>query len=265
MTRTLVAGVGNVLLGDDGFGVAVARRLAAGPPPPSGVTVADYGIAGTHLAFDAADGYDELLLLDAVPPWPATDAGKAAEPGGGARPAGPGKTRLARPGELRLLEVPAPAAAAGTATPGHPEEAAAPDGSVMAVGIPAAPCDAAPVGASGAPGGAGTPGGAGAPGDGHAMTPDAVLRLLALLGGGPRRVLLLGCVPARVTEGIGLSAPVAAAVEPAAALVLAVLAERIGPGLGTDAALLAGPVADPPAGPHLRPRDGRPPEGRGHP
>jgi len=259
MMRTLVAGVGNVLLGDDGFGVAVARRLAAGPPPPPGVTVADYGIAGTHLAFDVADGYDELLLVDAVPPWRATDTGDAPDPGGGARPAGSGKTRMARPGELRLLELPAPAAAAGTATPGHSEQTAAPDGSVVAVGIPAAGCDATPVGADGAPGDAATPG------DGHAMTPDAVLRLLTLLGGGPRRVLLLGCVPARVTEGIGLSAPVAAAVQPAAGLVRAALAERTGPGPGTRVALPAGPGADPPGGPHLRPRDGRPPERRGQP
>jgi hydrogenase maturation protease len=186
MTRTLVAGVGNVLLGDDGFGVAVAGRLAAGPPLPPGVTVADYGIAGTHLAFDAADGCDELLLIDAVPPWPVEPAPATAE--------------LAQPGELRLLELPAPAAAGGTATPGHGPELSSPE-----------------------PTWAEQPA-TGTPGDGHAMTPGAVLRLLGLLGGGPARVLLVGCVPARVEEGLGLSPPVVAAVEPAARLVRAVLA-----------------------------------------
>lgn len=44
--RLLVAGVGNVFLSDDAFGVEVARRLAARPPRP-GVEVADYGIRGS--------------------------------------------------------------------------------------------------------------------------------------------------------------------------------------------------------------------------
>jgi hydrogenase maturation protease len=61
------------------------------------------------------------------------------------------------------------------------------------------------------------------------MTPDAVLRLTALLGGGPRRVLLVGCVPERVEEGLGLSPPVAAAVAPADQLVRAVLAAAPAP------------------------------------
>ena len=53
--RMLVAGVGNIFLGDDGFGVAVASRLA-GADLPSWVQVADYGISGMHLANDLADG-----------------------------------------------------------------------------------------------------------------------------------------------------------------------------------------------------------------
>ena len=61
--RMLVAGVGNIFLGDDGFGVAVANRLA-GADLPSWVQVADYGISGMHLAYDLADGYETAILID---------------------------------------------------------------------------------------------------------------------------------------------------------------------------------------------------------
>src|SRR5262249_13558232 len=64
--RTLVAGIGNVFLGDDGFGVEVVTRLA-GTPLPDGVRVVDYGIRGMHLAYDLAGGYDAAILVDAVP------------------------------------------------------------------------------------------------------------------------------------------------------------------------------------------------------
>jgi hydrogenase maturation protease len=63
--RTLVAGVGNVFLGDDGFGVEVARRLAD-VALPEGVEVADFGIRGGHLAYQLLEGYDTLVLVDAV-------------------------------------------------------------------------------------------------------------------------------------------------------------------------------------------------------
>lgn len=65
-TRVLVAGVGNIFLGDDGFGCEVARRLA-GQPVPDGVRVVDYGIRGMHLAYDLLEGYDALVLVDALP------------------------------------------------------------------------------------------------------------------------------------------------------------------------------------------------------
>lgn len=68
MSGLLVAGVGNVFLGDDGFGPEVARRLAAGPGLPPGVRVADYGIRGLHLAYDLLAGYDAVILIDALPP-----------------------------------------------------------------------------------------------------------------------------------------------------------------------------------------------------
>jgi len=64
--RILVAGVGNIFLGDDGFGCEVARRLA-GQPQPEGVRVVDYGIRGMHLAYDLLDGYDALVIVDALP------------------------------------------------------------------------------------------------------------------------------------------------------------------------------------------------------
>lgn len=64
--RTLVAGVGNLLLGDDGFGVAVARALRE-HPLPDGVCVADFGIRGLHLAFELLDGgYETAILVDAA-------------------------------------------------------------------------------------------------------------------------------------------------------------------------------------------------------
>ncbi len=63
--RILVAGIGNVFLADDGFGVAVADRLARQELPP-GVDVVDYGIRGMDLAY-ALSGYDVVILVDAVP------------------------------------------------------------------------------------------------------------------------------------------------------------------------------------------------------
>jgi hydrogenase maturation protease len=60
--RVLVAGVGNVFLGDDGFGVEVVRRLA-GVPLPEWVRVADYGVRGLHLAYDLAGVDHELTIL----------------------------------------------------------------------------------------------------------------------------------------------------------------------------------------------------------
>ncbi len=63
---TVVAGIGNIFLGDDAFGVELARRLGA-EQLPEGVRVADYGIRGMHLAYDLLDiAPDTTILLDAV-------------------------------------------------------------------------------------------------------------------------------------------------------------------------------------------------------
>jgi hydrogenase maturation protease len=64
-TKVLVAGIGNVFLGDDGFGVALAGRLAR-RELPAGVEVVDFGIRGMDLAY-ALSGYDAVVLLDATP------------------------------------------------------------------------------------------------------------------------------------------------------------------------------------------------------
>jgi hydrogenase maturation protease len=64
--RILIAGVGNVLRGDDGFGVEVAQALARRDGLPEGVTVFEAGIAGIPLVQELMDGYDALILADAV-------------------------------------------------------------------------------------------------------------------------------------------------------------------------------------------------------
>jgi hydrogenase maturation protease len=64
--RVLVAGIGNVFLGDDGFGVALADRLSRGELPPA-VEVVDFGIRGMDLAYALHDGYEAVVLLDATP------------------------------------------------------------------------------------------------------------------------------------------------------------------------------------------------------
>jgi hydrogenase maturation protease len=64
--RTLVAGVGNVFLRDDAFGVEVIRLLEDQPRPP-GVQIRDYGIRGVHLVYELLDGCDLFVLVDAAP------------------------------------------------------------------------------------------------------------------------------------------------------------------------------------------------------
>jgi hydrogenase maturation protease len=62
----LVAGIGNIFLGDDGFGVEVVRRLAA-LQLPAAVRVVDFGIRGFDLAYALQDGYQTTILVDACP------------------------------------------------------------------------------------------------------------------------------------------------------------------------------------------------------
>lgn len=62
--RILVAGIGNIFLGDDGFGSEVVRHAEM---PQSGARVVDYGIGGMHLAYDLLEDWDSLVLIDAIP------------------------------------------------------------------------------------------------------------------------------------------------------------------------------------------------------
>jgi hydrogenase maturation protease len=64
--RILVACVGNIFLGDDGFGVEVACRLASRALPPE-VFVKDFGIRGFDLAYALMEPYELIVLVDACP------------------------------------------------------------------------------------------------------------------------------------------------------------------------------------------------------
>lgn len=149
--RTLVAGIGNIFNTDDGFGCEVARRLL-GLPIPDGVRVEDYGIRGVHLAYELLEGYDLVVLIDAL-----------------SLNEEPGVVALIEP-EVDLDEVP--------------------------------------------------------PMDSHQMDPRAVLGMVAELGGTVGRVLIVGCQPADMDEGIGLTPAVAAAIEPAIEMVQEILANQ---------------------------------------
>ncbi len=70
--RVLIAGVGNIFFGDDGYGCEVISRMRD-ETYPDDVRVEDYGIRGTHLAFELVSGYEGAILIDAVP--------KGGEPG----------------------------------------------------------------------------------------------------------------------------------------------------------------------------------------
>lgn len=152
--NVLVAGVGNIFLGDDGFGSEAARRLAS-VQLPERVRVVDYGIRGMHLAYDLLDGYDALVILDAAPR-------------GGAA------------GDIVVLEV-------------GPDD----------------------LGASEL--------------DAHGMEPTAALASLGSLGGRLPRTFVVGCEPADVSEGIGLSPAVAAAAERAVSVVADLLENELAP------------------------------------
>lgn len=64
--KILIAGVGNIFLGDDGFGVEVALALCK-LPLPEGVSVKDFGIRGFDLAYALLDPWDAVIIVDALP------------------------------------------------------------------------------------------------------------------------------------------------------------------------------------------------------
>jgi hydrogenase maturation protease len=171
--RILVACLGNIFLGDDGFGVEVARRLAR-QELPAGVRVTDYGIRGMHLAYDLAEGFDTTILVDAT-------------------------QRGGQPGTVYLIE---PEPAPGPDPGRDHQDGPAQDGSAQDIDRDQASLLA---GMSLL--------------NAHGMQPDVVLSLAGTLGGKAGRVLVVGCEPATLEEGIGLSAPVTAAVDEAVRMV----------------------------------------------
>jgi hydrogenase maturation protease len=64
--RILIAGIGNIFLGDDGFGVEVVRRLTSRALPET-VRVTDFGIRGLDLVYALQDCYETTILIDAYP------------------------------------------------------------------------------------------------------------------------------------------------------------------------------------------------------
>jgi hydrogenase maturation protease len=63
--RILIAGIGNIFLGDDAFGVEVARRLAM-RQLPADVRVVDFGIRSVDLTYALLDGHETVILVDAT-------------------------------------------------------------------------------------------------------------------------------------------------------------------------------------------------------
>ena len=63
--KILVAGIGNIFLGDDAFGVEMVQRLSAKPCRPSDLH--RLGIRSFDLAYAMVDDYDVTILLDAIP------------------------------------------------------------------------------------------------------------------------------------------------------------------------------------------------------
>jgi hydrogenase maturation protease len=64
--RILIAGLGNIFLGDDGFGVEVVKRLA-GRELPEGAEAVDFGIRGMDLIYALQDDYEAVIFVDATP------------------------------------------------------------------------------------------------------------------------------------------------------------------------------------------------------
>lgn len=64
--RVLVAGIGNIFLGDDGFGVEVAKELAR-RDLPADVKVEDFGIRGMDLVYELLEDYEAVVFVDAAP------------------------------------------------------------------------------------------------------------------------------------------------------------------------------------------------------
>jgi hydrogenase maturation protease len=102
--RVLIAGIGNIFLGDDGFGVEVAQRLARCELPPE-VRVMDFGIRGLDLVYALQDGYDTTILIDAVPHGKAPGAVSIVEPNLNDLEAGPDHAKFVEPHGMNPMNV----------------------------------------------------------------------------------------------------------------------------------------------------------------
>jgi hydrogenase maturation protease len=194
--RVLVAGVGNIFLGDDGFGVEVARRLAR-LDLPAGVAVGDYGISGMHLAYDLADGVETAILVDAMP-----------------RGGEPGTVYVVEPerqvaGERSVAGTPRPDNRGRDNRRSDNRRSDIPKSDNQISDDQANPITLF---------------------DGHGMQPDVVLSMLGTLGAEVGRVLIVGCEPATAEPGMELSAPVAAAVDDAVRIVLELIESDVSRG-----------------------------------
>ena len=159
--KVLIAGIGNIFLGDDAFGSEVAQRLLR-RPQPEGIQVVDFGIRGLDLTYALLDGCKTAILVDAVP-------------------------RGDAPGTLYVIE---------------PSVSPADEKS-----------------------------GTEALTDGHSMNPLRVLETVAAMGGGPERVLLVGCEPAPLNSdeemSMDLSLPVRESLDRAVELVESLAREAL--------------------------------------
>lgn len=163
MARILVAGIGNIFLGDDAFGVEVVHRLARRPLPEN-VRVVDFGIRGLDLAYALMEGYDLTILVDAAP-------------------------RGGLPGTLYAIE---------------PEIDGAGEIEGRAFEL-----------------------------EMHAMNPAKVLAWVRSMGGATRRMVVVGCEPAPLSDEdradgrMGLSAPVSASLDDAVVMIEEIVRETL--------------------------------------
>ncbi|HSE87043.1 MAG TPA: hydrogenase maturation protease [Candidatus Binatia bacterium] len=150
-SRIAVAGFGNVLLGDDGFGVEVIKCLRTLPLPVE-VETLDIGIGGMDLVLKLMDGFNEMIVVDAV-------------------------RRGNAPGTLYVFE------------PGARD---------LSFGL-------------------------GERIDPHLAEPTSSMKMAKKLGILPEKITVVGCEPASCALRLGLSAPVKAVVEKAAAKILSII------------------------------------------
>jgi hydrogenase maturation protease len=156
--KILVAGIGNIFLGDDAFGSEVARRLAARELPEE-VRVVDFGIRGFDLTYALLDGYEVTIFIDATPRGEAAGTLYTIEPD---------LSELDQPDDAGMMLEP------------------------------------------------------------HGMNPLKVLGMVKAMGGEFRRIFLVGCEPAPLPSAdghMGLSEPVAAAVDEAVKVVESLVRE----------------------------------------